>query len=271
MTAAMLTERDLAGRCQVDEKTVARWIAEDGRIPHPRHRYAAAEALGAEVELLWPDTIRRNLKTGPDREVVAVYPRRSDCPKSVWRNLITNATRDITLAGYTNYFVWVELPNLRSVLRRKAETGCRVRFLIGDPGSDVTRHREEVEDVPLTVGTRIRITLDELAKLGEVPGLEARFSDDHIAMSVFMFDSEMLVCTHLANLVGHDSPMLHLARNQDGGLFDRYAYHVAALWDDGRPAGLTARQSPELKTPYCTDETPRLDVLAGGSPARSCP
>jgi hypothetical protein len=45
MAAAMCTERDLADRCDVDVKTVGRWIAQDGRIPHPRHRYAAAEAL----------------------------------------------------------------------------------------------------------------------------------------------------------------------------------------------------------------------------------
>jgi hypothetical protein len=40
--------------------------------------------------------------------------------------------------------------------------------------------------------------------------------------------------------------MLHLQRMQDGGLYDRYAYHVAELWRAGRPVtGLEARQSPE--------------------------
>ncbi len=246
MTDAMLTERDLADRCGVDVKTVSRWLAEDGRVPHPQHRYAAAEALGADQEMLWPDGIRRNIKTGPDREIVAVYPRRSDCPKSVWRSLISGATRDITLAGYTNYFLWLELPNLRGVLRRKAEGGCRVRFLTGDPDSEVTRRREQLEDVPLTVSTRIRITLDELAKLGAVPGIEARFSDEHLAMSVFVFDDQMLMSTHLAHLVGHDSPLFHIQRLTEGGLYDRYAYHVAELWKNGRPVtGLGDRQSPE--------------------------
>ena len=63
----------------------------------------------------------------------------------------------VTLAGYTSYFLWLELPNLCGVLRRKAKNGCRVRFLLGDPDSEATRHREAVEDVPLTVSTRIRI------------------------------------------------------------------------------------------------------------------
>jgi hypothetical protein len=158
--------------------------------------------------VLWPDAVRHAIKTGPDREIVAVYPFRSACPKSVWRQLIASSTRELTFAGYTNYFLWLEQPNLRTVLRRKADGGCRVRFLVGDPNSEITRHREEVEDVPLTVGTRIRITLDELGKLRDVPNIATRLGDEHIAMSVFVFDHEMLVTPHLANLVGHDSPTL---------------------------------------------------------------
>ncbi|WP_211264383.1 hypothetical protein [Streptosporangium amethystogenes] len=46
-------------------------------------------------------------------------------------------------------------------------------------------------------------------------------------MSVFRFDSEMLVTPHLAKLVGHDSPMMHLRRYQDDGLFDRFGYHAS--------------------------------------------
>ncbi|GAA0347168.1 hypothetical protein NE235_10235 [Actinoallomurus spadix] len=185
--------------------------------------------------MIWPDAIRNAVKTGPDREIVSVYPFRSGCPKSVWRNLITNAIGELTFAGYTNYFLWLEHPGLRNVLRRKAERGCSVRFLLGDPDSEVTRRREEAEAVPLTVGTRIRVTLDELTELSEIPGIEARFSDEHIAMSVFVFDEEMLVTPHLAWLVGHDSPMLHIRRCQDDGLYDRFSYHVAELWKSGRP------------------------------------
>lgn len=234
MSSARLTERDLALRCEVDVKTVSRWLADEARVPHPRHRWAAAEALGVDESVLWPEAIRNTVKTGPDREIVSVYPYRSACPKSVWRSLITDAKSTITLAGYTNYFLWLEHPNLAKVLKRKAEQGCRIRFLIGDPDSEVTQRREETEAVPLTVSTRIRITLAELDQLKDVQGIEARFGDEHIAMSVFQFDDEMLVTPHLAKLVGHDSPLLHLKRHQDDGLFDRFAYHVNELWSAAR-------------------------------------
>ncbi|WP_285775205.1 hypothetical protein [Microtetraspora sp. NBRC 13810] len=185
---------------------------------------------------LWPDSIRANIKTGPDREVQAVYPHRSACPKSVWRRLIGAAKNNIIFGGYTNYFLWLEHPNLARALKQKAQKGCTIRFLLGDPDSEVTRRREEIEDVPLTVSTRIRITLAELDQLKDVPGIQVRFGEEHIAMSVFQFDDEMLVTPHLAKLVGHDSPLLHLHRLQDDGLYDRFAYHINELWADGRDA-----------------------------------
>ncbi|GAA3831418.1 XRE family transcriptional regulator [Sphaerisporangium flaviroseum] len=241
MVSARLTERDFAERCEVDVKTVSRWLADEGRIPHPRHRWVASETLGVDESVLWPDAIRKTVKTGPDREVLSVYPYRSACPKSVWRTLITEAKANITLAGYTNYFLWLEHPNLAKVLTRKAEQGCHIRFLVGDPDSEVTRQREATEAVPLTVSTRIRITLNELDALKEVSGIEARLGEEHIGLSVFQFDDEMLVTPHLAKLVGHDSPMLHLKRHQDDGLYDRFDYHVNELWSKGKdvwPGGI---------------------------------
>ena len=48
-------------------------------------------------------------------------------------------------------------------------------------------------------------------------------------------DQQMLVTPHLAKLVGHDSPMLHLRRLQDDGRFDRFHRHAEELCSDGRP------------------------------------
>ncbi len=61
-------------------------------------------------------------------------------------------------------------------------------------------------------------------------GIEARFSDRHIALSVFAFDHDMIVTPHLSNQAGHNSPAFHIRRCQDDGVFDRFT----ALWDEGR-------------------------------------
>ncbi|MGX8905877.1 DUF5919 domain-containing protein [Streptomyces netropsis] len=235
MADARLTDHQLAERCGVDIKTVGRWITQAGRVPRARHRWAACEALGEDEAVLWPETARKAVKLGPDREIVSVYPYRSGCPASLWRSLITNATEDLTFAGYTNYFLWLEQARFGTALRRKAAQGCRIRFLVGDPDSDLTRARERDEAVPLTLSTRIRVTLAELEKIKAQPGIEARFSGGHAHLSVFRFDDDMIVTPLLTHRVGHDAPTLHLRRRQNDGLFDRFASHVVELWESGSP------------------------------------
>ncbi|WP_087887447.1 DNA-binding protein [Streptomyces alboflavus] len=190
--------------------------------------------------MLWPQVVKDRIKTGNDREIINSYPYRSACPSTVWAELINSATSDIFLAGFTNYFFFTQVPAFADTLRRTTSAGCRVRFLLGDPEGDVTRQREVIEDVALSVSTRIRITLGELEKLGHIDGLETRFSAtedavNHVSLSVFRFDREALVTPHLARLVGHDSPLLHLRRQGDGGMFDRFAEHAEELWSRAVP------------------------------------
>lgn len=192
--------------------------------------------------MLWPQAVKDRIKTGVDREIIHSYPYRSACPSTVWAELVNCVSEELFLAGYTNYFFWTQVPAFVDVLRRKCEAGCRVRFLLGDPEGEVTRQREVIEDVTLSVSTRIRITLGELAKLDPLERLEARFSApedavNHVSLSVFRFDEEALVTPHLARLVGHDSPLLHLRRQGDGGMFSRFAEHAEELWSRAVPIG----------------------------------
>lgn len=110
-----------------------------------------------------------------------------------------------------------------------------MRFLLGAPDSDLTRAREQDEDVALTLSTRIRVTLAELEKNKQQPGIDARFSDGHAYLSVFRFDDDMIVTPLLTHSVGHDAPTLHLRRHQNDGMFDRFASHVDELWNRGTP------------------------------------
>jgi transcriptional regulator with XRE-family HTH domain len=238
MQTAGLSPRQLAARVGVSGKTVERWVADAALIPHARNREDACKALGVDEEMIWPKAVKDRIKTGGDREIIRSYPYRSACPSTVWGELIADATEELFFAGYTNYFLWLDQPAFVATLRQKLDTGCRVRFLVGDPDGEVTRNRETIEDVALTVSTRIRITLEHLGKLGSHERLETRFSApgdaaNHVSLSVFRFDNEALVTPHLARLVGHDSPMLHLRRHENGGMFDRFAEHAEELWTRG--------------------------------------
>lgn len=196
------------------------------------------------------------IKSGHDRELVQSYPYRSACPSTVWADLIDSANEELFFAGYTNYFLWTQVPAFADTLRRKAAEGCRVRFLLGDPEGQVTRQREVVEDVALSVSTRIRIALENLDRLGKLDGLETRFSApedaaNHVSLSVFRFDHEALVTPHLARLVGHDSPLLHLRRHGEKGMFERFSEHAEELWQAALPlpTRVGPRDSARLRTP----------------------
>ncbi|MGW2628262.1 XRE family transcriptional regulator [Streptomyces chattanoogensis] len=240
METAGLSPRKLALRVGVSGKTVERWIADEELIPHATNREDASKALGVEAEMLWPKAVRERLRGGGGREIVESYAYRSACPSSVWAELITGASDELFFGGFTSYFLWTQVPAFPETLRRKAERGCRIRFLLGDPAGDVARQREEIEDVSLTVSTRINTTLEQLARLGRVDGLEARFSApadamNHVSLSVFRFDDEALVTPHLATAVGHDSPLMHLRRLGDRGVFSRFVAHCDELWERGIP------------------------------------
>ena len=81
MAEARMTEQALARQIGVDEKTVGRWVAQDDRIPHPRHRWAACDALGVDEAVIWPDAIRAAVKTGPDRESPPSTPTGQRVPR----------------------------------------------------------------------------------------------------------------------------------------------------------------------------------------------
>ncbi|OII69552.1 DNA-binding protein [Streptomyces sp. CC77] len=190
--------------------------------------------------MIWPQVVKDRIKTGTDREIIRSYPYRSAAPSSLWAELVDGAAQDVYFAGYTNYFLFTSVPAFSEALRRKAASGVRVRFLMGDPDGEVTRQREAVEDTSLTVSTRIRITLEHLGRLDLAEGVEARYSAssdavNHVSLSVFRFDDEALVTPHLARLVGHDSPLLHLRRQGDGGMFDRFRDHAEELWSRAVP------------------------------------
>jgi hypothetical protein len=225
----------LATQIGASVDSVKRWLRDAGTAPHPATRAAVAVHLGVSEEMLWPAAAKSVIKTGPDREVVSVYPYRSACPKSVWAELIERADREILFAGYTNYFVFLDQPAFHRTLQTKLRQGVRVRFLLGDPEGEVTRARERIEDTPLSVSMRIRITQENLGKVVDAEGLEVRYSatedaTNHVGLSVFRFDEDALVCPHLARLVGHDSPMMHLRKRDDHGMFDRFADHAEELW-----------------------------------------
>ncbi|MBO4205852.1 XRE family transcriptional regulator [Micromonospora echinofusca] len=182
--------------------------------------------------MLWPEAVRRAVKTGADREIVALFPRRADLPRTFFRDMIVGARERLWFGGYTSYFVWLEVPGAAATLGTKASDGTDVRFLLGDPESQVTTQRDRIEATPLTLSTRIELTRAEIAKSGAP--IPMRYSDRHIGMSVWIFDDDAVVATHIGAGLGQESVTLHLRRRGPGGAFDRYVEHFESLWESSR-------------------------------------
>ncbi len=232
-----MSVRQLAEAVRVDAKTVERWILDESRCPHARHRWVVSDVLGVDEAVLWPDAVHAHVKLGADREIEQSWPTRADMPNALWARLVSDAKDEITLCGWTCYFLWLETPRLAEKLARKAESGCKVRFLLGNPADPATAEREAIENIPLTLTVRVQVTLNELTSLRGIDGVEARFADKRLmGLSVFRFDNRAVVTPHLATTAGHDSPALLLRKLTNDGLFTQFtSNHVEMLWTDARP------------------------------------
>ncbi|HEU5129299.1 MAG TPA: helix-turn-helix domain-containing protein [Glycomyces sp.] len=211
------------------------WVPGDADLEELRHYTDPAQLTDEALITELAQRVRRK----STREIIDVYGRRSEVPDGVWQRLIGSARTTITLAGYTNYFFWTQHPTFDETIRAKLAAGVRVRVLLGDPDSEITRHREQVENAPMALSSRINMTLKALEGLKAEKNLEVRFSERnaeaHALRSVFQFDREALTCESIGNELGHNWLTLHLKKLGDDGPFQRYMEHLEFLWDGARP------------------------------------
>jgi transcriptional regulator with XRE-family HTH domain len=102
------TPTKLARTCDVNAKTVERWINSD-RIPHRETRWHVAQTLDVDEVYLWPELLA---EPTPDQriesvesELVRVYPDRASVPRDVWLRLLAGATRHIDILVFAGTFL----------------------------------------------------------------------------------------------------------------------------------------------------------------------
>jgi len=238
-----LSLEQVARKVDVDPKTVQRWLS--GRTPHPRHRYAVAQLLGESEEFLWPDArTPRADALGAAAELVAAYSYRTDLNTDRWWDLFRSAGAQIDLLGYTLYFLPHQHPHLVELLVSKCEAGCRVRAVVADPESEHVQRRDAEEHEAITLGARIRSTLEAFQPLLNCQNAELRFQDVPLYNSIFRFDDQMLVTPHLYRVPGRAAPLLHLRRLGPSGMFSRFSTHFEGIWSDSRPVDPARTATP---------------------------
>ncbi|MCP3800251.1 DUF5919 domain-containing protein [Allokutzneria sp. A3M-2-11 16] len=139
------------------------------------------------------------------------------------------------LAGYAGMFL-LDNPGLLKTLRRKADEGVKIRIALGDPASREVARRGEEEGIGKgTLPAKVRNALAFFKPLADGSVAEIRCHKTTLYNSIYRFDDEMLVNTHVHGFVAAHAPVLHLRRLSGGDLFETYAESFQGIWDAAKP------------------------------------
>ena len=225
-----LTITDLAERLEVDPKTVERWITK-GRVPHQRHRLAAAHILEVDQTYLWP-SVADDPRTvaASEAEFLQLYPHRGMVPLPLWSSLIDKASEAVDVLVYAGLYLFDAHTDLASTLVRKADSGVKIRMLLGDEVSEAVAQRGRDEGIGDDLAARIRLARSAVAPLRDVPGIEVKKHATVLYNSLYRFDSDLLVNLHVYGAQAPQSPVIHLRRVPGGRLFDHYMGAFDRVW-----------------------------------------
>lgn len=236
LSSAGVAPDQLAAKVDVDPKTVERWITL-GRVPHRRTRHVIAALVQETESYLWPDALTKEQQTQvAESEVAHVYPHRAAVPTDTWHRLFAKATVAVDILIYSGMFLPDQNPQLAEMLAEKANSGVRVRILLGDPDSPQVAARGAEEGIGDAMAGKIRNVLVHYKPAAQTPGVEVRLHRTTLYNSLYRFDGDMLVNSHVYGFPAAHAPVLHVRKLSAGVLFDTYAESFKKVWEDARPA-----------------------------------
>jgi transcriptional regulator with XRE-family HTH domain len=232
------TPGKLARACDVNTKTVERWIS-FGRVPHRETRWTVAHELDIDEVYLWPELLEE--RSAEEREesiqseLVRVYPDRSSVPRDTWLQLLGSATQHIDVLVYAGTFLANVNPRIAEMLAERASAGVKVRLCWADPDSHAVDIRDREEGLRGTLAHKIRASLTYYRSLVGVPGCEVRLHGTTVYASLFRYDDTMLANPHMWGSPASANPLVHLRRIEGSTWFDGYRRSFDAVWETALP------------------------------------
>jgi transcriptional regulator with XRE-family HTH domain len=224
----------LAERVGVDAKTAQRWVTA-GRIPHPATRTKVASVLGVSSALLWPTVAN---PTDGAAELVGLYTTRAELSPATIGSLLADASVGIDLLAYSALWLWDSVKGFAERIATKAADGVQVRVCLGDPSSDAVLVRGREEGIDDGIAGRCRLAASYALPLRRIDPDAVRQSGATLYASILRFDDDLLLNTHLWGSAAVDSPVLHIRRQGDGGIFANALRSFERVWKDAQPASV---------------------------------
>jgi transcriptional regulator with XRE-family HTH domain len=229
-----ITTAKLAEAVQVDAKTVERWIVA-GRVPYRKHRYGVAAFFGVDESYIWPDALDHDqVVAASESEIIAVYPYRRAVPRDAWGHLFGQAEQEIGILAYSCYFL-AEDAGLRQLIAERAESGARVRILLGDPESPFVLQRGQSEGIGDTMPAKVRSAIAMFRPLESVENVEIRLHGTILYNSIFRADDQLFVNTHIYGVMANNAPFFHLRKIPGGAIAATYLESFEQVWSEAGP------------------------------------
>jgi hypothetical protein len=222
---------DIARAVDADPKTVSRWIT-TGRLPRPAIRHKLAQLLSIPEAVLWPHAPGAGYGTS---ELVAIYTTRRELPPATVSALLDAAERHIDVLAYAALWLWDTIPAFVERVQVKVAQGASVRICLGDPDSVAIRLRGHEEGVGDALTGRCHLALSYARGICDVDPRAVRLTGTTLYASIFRFDDDVLLNTHLWGNPAGDSPMLHFRRQREDGIAAHALSSFERVWAAAQP------------------------------------
>ncbi len=230
MMRAGLDVEGLARELDVDPKTVERWITK-GRAPHRKSRAKAAAILGETQSFLWPDAFDEMQRSEiSESELVKIYHRRTQVEHDTWARLLDQAEGHLDVLALAGLFFPEQQRDLAATLCKKAKAGTKVRILLGDPNGESVVRRGAEEGIGGAMAAKVHNVLSFYESHAGHDCFEIRFHDTTLYNSIYRFDDDMLVNSHIYGVHAAHAPVLWYRRLPGGAMFDAYADSFDSIW-----------------------------------------
>jgi hypothetical protein len=195
-----------------------------------------AKLLGTDEAYLWPEIVDDlRAKSASEAEFLHLYPHRGAVPASLWETLLDRATDCIDVLIFSGLFLSDSHGDLTDTLLAKARKGTKIRIALGDPSSDAVAERAAEEEIGDGLAARIKLSQRYLRPALEAHGIELRTHTTTLYNSLYRFDEDILINTHVYGAPAAQNPVFHLRRVPGGRLFEHYLTSFERVWSTATP------------------------------------